>query len=256
MTLEGSSCSCRQPALSGSSGPDPKRVAVLQSNYIPWKGYFDIIHGVNVCILYDDVQYTKNDWRNRNVIKTPNGRSWLTVPAKASINARICDAGITSGPWASKHLKSLYQNYARAPFTQQFEPFLKEVYVSRTWTNLSELNHYLIREISERYLGITTRFEDSRDYSLTGTRMDRLLDLLFQAGATSYLTGPAGRAYIDPTRFAEAGIDLVFMDYSGYPEYPQVHPPFLHQVSVFDLLFHCGPEAELYIWGWRDRGGA
>ncbi len=230
----------------------PKRVAVLQSNYIPWKGYFDIIHGVDVCIFYDDVQYTKNDWRNRNLIKTPTGPLWLTVPTAGSINARICDASIPQGRWAEKHLRSLLHNYARAPHTRQFEPFLEDVYLSKTWTNLSELNQFVIRQIAGAYLGISTRFEDSRNYALSGSNLDRLLDLLGQTGATSYLTGPSARAYIDTARFDEAGIELHYIDYSGYPEYAQVHPPFSHTVSIFDLLFHCGPEAPSYVWGWRE----
>lgn len=226
----------------------PRRVAVLQSNYIPWKGYFDIIHGVDLFVFYDDVQYTKNDWRNRNRIKTAQGPIWLTVPTGADLHQRICDIRIPPGPWPTKHLKSLRQNYFRARHFEEFHDFLEEVYVGRRWETLSELNQYLIRTIAGNYLGITGAFADSRQYSLSGVRQDRLLDLLSQLGATSYVSGPSGRSYIEAARFADAGIDLEFKDYGGYPEYPQFFPPFDHHVSILDLLFHTGREAPEFIW--------
>jgi hypothetical protein len=119
-------------------------------------------------------------------------------------------------------------------------------------TSLSELNQSLISHIAKEFLGITTRLGDSRDYGVAGRKFDRLLDLAVQRGATTYISGPAAKAYIVPERFAEAGIALEWKDYAGYPEYPQRFAPFEHRVSILDLLFNVGPDAPHYIWGWRD----
>jgi len=234
------------------NGARVRKVAVLQSNYIPWKGYFDIIHDVDLFVFYDDVQYTKNDWRNRNRIKTPNGPLWLTVPVGQSLDRLTCEVMLEDPRWAGKHLKTLCQYYAKAPYFNRYREFLDEVYLGRRWTTLVELNHYLIKSIAREFLGITTEFADSREYPAKGRRLDRLLDLLEQVGAESYLSGPAARSYILPEEFAKAGIELAFKDYSGYPEYPQLFPPFEQAVTIFDLLFHTGPDAPWYIWGWRE----
>lgn len=231
------------------------RVAVLQSNYLPWKGYFDIIHDVELFVFYDDVQYTKNDWRNRNRIKTPSGPLWLTVPTGTALDRRICDVTLPSDQrWAEKHWKTLRQYYGKAPYFALYADLLRYVYIECTWTTLSELNQYLIRTISRELLGISTAFADSREYVLTGRKQERLLQLLHAVGATTYLSGPTARSYIDPEAFARAGICLRYKDYTGYPEYPQFHPPFDHHVTILDLLFHTGPRAPHYIWGWREEG--
>ncbi|MDH3998824.1 MAG: WbqC family protein [Desulfuromonadales bacterium] len=230
-----------------------KKVAVLQSNYIPWKGYFDIINGCDEFIFLDDVQYTKNDWRNRNKIKSSAGTEWLTIPIGASKGRLICEVTPASPVWARKHYSTLSQNYAKAPFFSQYREFLEHVYLERQWTNLSELNQFLIRYISTEFLGIDTNFKDSREFSLSGRKLDRLLDLLKKAGAEYYISGPAAKEYIDDQTFADAGIKLVYQDYSGYPEYKQIFPPFDHYVTVFDLLFHVGPDAPRYHRGWREE---
>jgi len=228
-----------------------KRVAVIQSNYIPWKGYFDIIADVDLFVFYDDVQYTKNDWRNRNRIKTPQGLAWLTVPVHASLDQAIFEVRIGDPEWAQKHWKTLQQNYARAPHFNRYKRFLEDTYLGRRWEHLSELNQHLIVGIARDLLGCTTAFADSRAFKAEGKRLDRLLDLLVKVGVTTYVSGPSARNYIDESRFNKAGIDLEYKSYDGYPVYDQLHPPFAHAVSVLDVLFHLGPEAPAYIWGWR-----
>jgi hypothetical protein len=230
-----------------------KKVAVLQSNYIPWKGYFDIIHDVDLFIFYDDVQYTKNDWRNRNKIKTAQGVRWLTIPVGASEQRLICEVELNDNHWSRKQWATIQQSYSKTPYLKQYQDFFERVYTQDKWTNLSELNQFLIKTISSEFLGIETEFRDSREFDLTGKKADRLLDLLHKAGATLYVSGPSARDYLDELRFTEAGIKLVYKDYSGYPEYPQLFPPFEHAVSILDLLFNCGPEAPYYIWGWREK---
>jgi len=228
-----------------------KQVAVLQSNYIPWKGYFDIIHSVDRFIFYDDVQFTKNDWRNRNRIKTQQGLQWLTIPVGTALNRRIQDVEIPDERWQRKHWKSLCQAYGKAPHFESFRRFFEHVYCERTWTNLAEWNRFLIQHIAREFLGIETEFQLSSEYALDGRKSDRLLDLVRQAGAEVYVSGPSAKSYLDEAAFAESSIKVEYFDYAGYPEYPQFHPPFVHEVSILDLLFHTGADAPYYIWGWR-----
>ncbi|MFU2485946.1 WbqC family protein [Thauera sp. WH-1] len=230
-----------------------KTIVALQSNYIPWKGYFDLIHDADVFIYYDDVQYTKNDWRNRNKIKTPTGATWLTIPTGSAIKSRICEIELPNSTWQIKHWKSISQNYSQCPYFKDYKDFFAQIYLDRQWKNLSELNQFLISNISKLILGIETEFLDSRNFNLKGSKQDRLLDLLSQAQATEYISGPAGRSYIDENEFFKAGISLKWKDYQGYPEYSQRHPPFDHNVTILDLIFNTGPEASYYIWGWRNH---
>lgn len=230
-----------------------KSIVVLQSNYIPWKGYFDLIHDADLFVFYDDLQYTKNDWRNRNKIKTALGSKWLSIPVGSSASRLICEVALDDPRWQRSHWDSLRQQYGRCPYFRLYQPFLEEIYLGRQWNNLSELNQQLIRHISEKFLGIATEFQDSRQYQLSGQKLDRLMDLIVKCKATRYISGPAAMDYIQPGRFEEVGIELVWKDYASYPEYPQLHPPFEHGVSILDLLFNVGPDAPHYIWGWRNK---
>lgn len=223
-----------------------KRLAILQSNYIPWKGYFDIIASVDEFIIYDEVQYTKNDWRNRNLIKTTNGALWLTIPVRHTgrFGQPIDDVRVTGPAWARKHWMSFVTYYAKAPFFGSVSPLLGEAYAFCVDDErLSAVNLRFIRLVAS-LLGITTSITSSRDYPGGGDRNQRLVDLCLGAGATEYLSGPAARGYLDEPLFAEAGVAVTWMDYSRYPEYPQLHaPPFIHGVSVLDLILNVGPEA-------------
>ncbi|MDN5753073.1 MAG: WbqC family protein [Nitrosospira sp.] len=230
----------------------PLRVAILQSNYIPWKGYFDIIHDVDLFIFYDDVQYTLRDWRNRNKIKTSRGTEWLTAPTNGTQQHLIYEVEFTDPKWQSKHWQTLRHVYGKTPYFERYRPFLEDVYLGRKWKYLFELNQYLIEQISRQFLGISTVFTDSRQFHAVDPKQERIIDLVTKAGATLYVSGPSARDYIDETRFAQTGVELVWKDYGGYPEYPQFHPPFEHGVTILDLLFHTGPDAPHYIWGWRD----
>lgn len=227
-------------------------VVILQSNYIPWKGYFDLAHDADVFIFYDDLQFTKNDWRNRNKIKTAQGLKWLSIPVGTSANRLICEVALEDTRWQRSHWDSLRQQYAKCPHFKLYRPFLEYVYLGRQWQNLSELNQYLIRYISLDLLKMDTQFLDSRGFRLQGQKQERLLDLIAQSKATRYVSGPAAKDYIEPARFVDLGIELVWKDYSNYPEYPQPHPPFEHGVSILDLLFNVGPDAPFYVWGWRE----
>jgi hypothetical protein len=229
-----------------------KRVAILQSNYIPWKGYFDIVHDVDLFVFHDDLQYTKNDWRNRNRIKTSSGPAWLTIPVGTSEHRRICDVALPGTGWARTHWRRIEAAYAAAPHFREYREYFESLYLGRTWTTLSELNQALVTGIAHDLLGLTTRFDDSRNYALRQTKSARVLELLARTEAEVYVSGPAAKAYISDREFAERGIRVIWKDYLGYPEYPQPHGAFCHEVSILDVLFHTGASAPWYIWGWRD----
>ena len=223
-----------------------RKAAIVQSNYIPWKGYFDMIAAVDEFVLFDDVQFTKNDWRNRNQIKTPQGVQWLTVPVAQNINRRIRDVTLPDTRWQAKHWKTIESNYRRAPHFDLVAASIEPLYTQTRHTCLSSLNRSLIEAISA-LLGTTTKISNSWDYTLTDGKTQRLVDLCKQIGATEYVSGPAARSYIDENAFSEQGIKLTWFDYSGYPEYSQLWGAFVHGVSILDLLFNCGADSPKYM---------
>ena len=230
-----------------------KKVAILQSNYIPWKGYFDLISQVDEFIFYDDIQYTKHDWRNRNKIKTPNGLLWLTVPVGECISRLICEVEISNNTWQKKHWQTISQFYKKAPYFKEYKDLFEDFYLNETHTNLAKMNQTLIKRICKDILGIKTKFKDSRAFNLQGKKEERILELLQKTDANCYLSGPAAKNYIDEQHFIDKKIGLHWMDYSGYPEYSQLFGQFEHTVSILDLIFNVGKEAPFYVYGWRNK---
>lgn len=225
-----------------------KKVAIVQSNYIAWKGYFDLIAAVDEFILYDDMQYTRRDWRNRNKIKTPQGAQWLTVPVKAKgeYHQKIRETRIDGQEWALKHWKALTLNYRLAPYFDEIAVWLEPLYISEVHTHLSQLNRSLIESICN-YLDINTRITNSWDYNLVEGKVEGLVNLCQQAGASEYISGPLAKNYIDEDLFLEANIKLSWFDYEGYHQYPQLWGDFTHQVTILDLMFNCGKDAKKYM---------
>jgi hypothetical protein len=223
-----------------------KKIAILQSNYIPWKGYFDMINSVDEFILYDTVQFTKNDWRNRNKIKTQNGINWITIPVKHSISQKIKEIQVFNDQWKIKHWKTISQAYSKSAFFKDYETILKNLYLNVNEVFLSKINHYFICELN-KILGIKTKISWSSDYELIGEKSERLLNICKQAGATEYISGPAAKCYLNEEIFQKENIKVKWMDYSGYPEYNQLFPPFEHGVSILDLIFNEGPNATKFM---------
>jgi len=225
-----------------------KCVAIVQSSYIPWKGYFDLIRAADEFILLDDVQFTKRDWRSRNRIKTKDGLYWLTIPVQTSgrYQQRIMDTTIADSTWSERHWQTIQSAYARTPFFDAYAPQLREAYQRVTSNRLSDVNRSLLERVCQM-LGITTPIRWSSEYHPREGRNERLIDLCVKSGATDYLSGPSARGYVDETVFADAGVTVHFADYSGYREYDQPYPPFEHAVSVLDLLFCTGPAATDYL---------
>ncbi len=223
------------------------KVGILQSNFLPWRGYFDFIHEVELFILHDDLQYTKGDWRNRNRIKTPRGAEWISVPVHYDHTSQLIEETKIDyeSPWVQKMLNRIRESYRRAP---HFEPYYSELngLLSVSASSISELNLRLINWVC-RHLGISTPITLSKQYHPQGTKTERLLGILEQVKATTYLSGHAARAYLIPQMFEQAGIRLEYKTYI-YPEYMQLYPPFDAQVSVIDLIFMTGEEASKYIF--------
>ncbi len=225
------------------------RCAVLQPSYIPWRGYFDIIRRVDLFVFYDDVQYDRRGWRNRNIVKSAQGRLWLTIPVRARSNqlARTpINAVETDGnAWAKRHFDTLRHLYARAPHFREFQPWLEHIYAAPP-PLLSDFTIRLTVEIAACLDIPPTRFIRSSELGITGSKTERLINVLEKVGATHYLSGPSARQYIEQHQFEERGIALEWMTYD-YPEYPQIHPPYDPHVSVLDLLFMTGDRAGKYL---------
>ncbi|MEO7294335.1 MAG: WbqC family protein [Ginsengibacter sp.] len=224
------------------------RVAILQSNYIPWKGYFDLIASVDKFILYDDMQYTKGDWRNRNKVKTSQGTQWLTIPILTNFGQKINETKVFGTEWAHKHLKSIELIYKKSSRFDSVFPWVRNLYEQTGELKLlSEINFYFIKEICKK-IEISTELIDSRQFKIEGIKSEALISVLKQiGGVTSYLSGPAAKSYLDIQLFNQENIKVNWMDYSNYPEYNQMYPPFEHSVSILDLFFNEGENAHRYL---------
>lgn len=225
-----------------------KKIAISQSNYLPWKGYFDLINSVDEFILYDDMQYTKRDWRNRNKIKTQDGLKWLTVPVKVKgeYYQKIRETVINDPNWNQHHWQYISYNYGKAKYFCEYKEAFENLYLGCYESQLSQINYNFIAEIC-KILGISTQISWSMNYKLIEGKTERLVDLCKQAGAIEYISGPAAKTYIEEELFEREGIKLSYMDYSEYPDYQQLFPPFEHGVSVIDLIFNEGKNATKFM---------
>jgi hypothetical protein len=227
------------------------KCVINQPNYIPWRGYFHQIRKADIFVFYDDVQYDKHGWRNRNRIKSANGPMWLTIPVmkKGVIKNHSPIHRIQidwSRDWSRKHWTTIEQSYVKAPFFDLYASILKDLY-DRHYELLADFTIELTVRIAAA-LGITgTRFIRSSTLSAVGTKTDRLLCILQSLGVSHYISGPAAMSYLDEGKLANAGISTEYMVYD-YPQYSQLYPPYEPQVSVLDLLFMQGPDAPNYIW--------
>lgn len=225
-------------------------VVILQPSYIPWRGYFDQIRRADLFIFYDDVQYDKHGWRNRNQIKTAQGKQWLTIPVHSK--------GVTEGipirevridwsrPWAANHLKALTFAYTRTPFFASHVPWLDTVY-GRHDEFLADFTIWLTVEITRRLGNSHTQFLRSSEIpGITGQKTDRLIQILRHVGASHYISGPSAREYVEDDKFINAGISMEYMEYN-YPEYPQLYPPYDPYVTILDLMFMAGEDARKYM---------
>jgi hypothetical protein len=228
------------------------KCAVLQPSYIPWRGYFHQIYKADIFVFYDDAQYDKHGWRNRNRVKTPTGAQWLTIPV-LSKNVIINKTPINEVPicwnraWNVKHWSTLKHLYGKAPYFQRYAPILEELY-SRHPQLLADFTMDLTIALAKE-LGIErTRFVRSSSLNITGSKTDYLINIFRALGVTHYITGPSAKNYLEEEKLYSLGVSLEYMIYD-YPEYDQFYPPFDPRISIIDLLFMTGPQAPKYIWG-------
>jgi len=224
------------------------KILITQSNYIPWKGYFDSINLVDELILLDDVQFTKRDWRNRNKIKTPDGLKWLTIPVevKGKYHQKINETKISDQKWNISHWQTIKNNYKNSKNFKEFSDFFEELYIKCDKKYLSEINFYFISAICE-LIEINTKITFSSSFELIGGKTDRLVDLCKKTNSNNYYTGPKAKDYIENEKFEMEGIKVNYLDYSSYIEYPQINGVFSHEVSIIDLLFNVGKDYKLFL---------
>ncbi|MCC6501088.1 MAG: WbqC family protein [Anaerolineales bacterium] len=231
-------------------------VVILQPSYIPWRGYFDQIRRADLFIFYDDIQYDKHGWRNRNQIKTHQGKQWLTIPVHSkgvTQGVLIKDVRVDwSKPWAKSHLKSLTVSYSKAPYFKQYLPLLESFYERRD-EFLADFTIETSIQLARTLGFASTRFMRSSELpNVEGQKTDRVINILKQVGAAHYLCGPSASSYMEPEKFAAAGITFEYMQYD-YPEYPQLHPPYDPFVSILDTFFMTGERAGDYFLSQKER---
>lgn len=245
------------PGRAEAKAPE-KTVCILQPGYLPWLGFFHQMSRSDIFVLYDDVQYDKHGWRNRNRIKSANGPQWMTVPVrhKGLGLPRLVDVEIDNQTaWGRKHLASIRQAYAKAPYLNRYLPELEEVYRTK-WMRLVDLDMRIIQLLS-RWLDVGSRMVRSSELSISGERSERLVRICQYFGATRYLSGPSAQAYLNTHLFAQEGIEVEWHAYR-HPVYAQLHGEFVPQMSTLDLLLNCGKESKAIVisGGGRDHGGS
>ena len=220
------------------------RIGILQPGYLPWLGFFEQVYRSDVFVLYDDVQYDKNGWRNRNRIKTPAGNQWLTVPVcyRFSERPQVKDVRVNNAtPWSRKHWRALEMNYAKAPFLDAYRPFFEETY-THDWELLIDLDLHLIFGLTEALGMDTGKFVRSSSLAIAGDRLERLVRICDHFGADVFYEGAAGSSYIDESVFKSHGIRVEYQHYE-HPTYRQLHGEFVPYLSVVDLLLNHGSES-------------
>lgn len=226
-------------------------VAIHQPQYLPWLGYFDKIDMADAFCYLDTVQFKKNEWQNRNRIKTAESWQWLTVPVQFSFPERIDSVGVEpGGKWKKKHLNALVTNYAKAPFFGDHLPFF-EGYYNKDWDRLSELNICGIEYLKDQ-MGLKGKksVRASEMGEMSDDPTDRLIDICKALGGDTYLSGQDGARYMNLERFRERGVRVIFQDFH-HPTYPQRFSDFISHLSALDLLFNWGPESLGILRGQR-----
>lgn len=203
---------------------------------------------VDEFIIYDDMQYTRRDWRNRNQIKTREGLKWLTIPVevKGKYFQKINETKINEADWGEKHWNMIRHNYAKAKHFNDFKNVFGDIYLNYKEENLSKVNHKFLQTICG-ILGIKTPMRWSSEFDLLEEKTERLVDICKKTGATDYYSGPAAKAYMNEELFEKENIKVHYFDYSGYPVYNQLNGEFTHSVSIIDLIFNEGPGATKFM---------
>ena len=217
-------------------------VSIHQPQYLPWLGYFDKIARSEVFVFLDNVQFKKNEWQNRNKIKTSEGWQWLSVPVIHRFTQKISEVEINNTvQWGRKHLNALATHYSKAPFFNDHIDFFKHTY-AQEWKYLADINVHIADYLTEA-LGLTDKkFVLASELETREGSTERLIDICQQLGADAYLSGKDGAKYIELELFKQEGIQVAFQDYE-HPRYDQLYGDFEPFLSIIDLLFNCGPDS-------------
>jgi hypothetical protein len=214
-------------------------VAIHQPQFMPWLGYFDKMDQADAFVLLDNVQYKKNEWQNRNRIRTAQGKQWLTVPVRFKFPALINQVGINNEEnWRNKHWQVLRTNYAKAPYWESVHDDLQAFY-QRPCDMLTDLNQASVTWLKQQ-MGIATELYLASEMELSQEPTQRLVDICKSVGAKTYLAGADGAKYMELELFAEAGLEILFQEYE-HPTYPQLFDSCETHLSALDLVLNCGP---------------
>ena len=229
------------------------KIIITQSNYIPWKGYFTTMKKATHIILYDDAQYTRRDWRNRNKIITNQGPSWLSIPidVKGKFHQKVNEAKVKNQTWPQDHWNKIYNSYNKAPFFHDYGDYFKNIYLDELGRleYLTDINKLMLQKCND-LLGIQINILDSRDFVIRGGKTEKLINICKDLDADEYFTGPAAKNYMDESIFTENNIKLTYYDLDGFPEYQQLWGDFDHHVSVLDMFFNLGKNTRDYF-NWK-----
>ena len=223
-------------------------VAVHQPQYLPWLGYFDKISRADTFVLLDNVQFKKNEWQNRNKIKTAQGWQWLTVPVKYKYPQLITEVAINETvKWQHKQIQAILSNYSKAPHYHYLDDFFEEIF-SSSWESISQLNIAAVRGLV-RVLGIDTPlFVASELGEFPQDPDERLIAITRHFNGDTYLAGSGGRQYMDLKKYGKQGISVKFQDFQ-HPEYDQLFGKFEPYMSVIDLILNHGDKSLTILEG-------
>lgn len=227
-----------------------RKIAISQSNYIPWKGYFNLINSVDVFVIYDDMQFTKRDWRNRNIIKTPQGLKWLTIPVftKDRYFQKINETKISDKRWPIKHWKAITRSYSKAKNFKKYEKVFEELFLDCEEEYLSKINYKFITVIN-MILGIKTKIRFSSEFNLLDGKTEKLIGICKQCDANVYVSFPSAKAYFNEDLAKKEQIQVNWISHAGYQKYEQLYLPFEHKVTILDLIFNVNSlEFNKYIY--------
>ena len=224
------------------------KVLITQSNYIPWKGFFDLLQVSDIFVVFDEMQYTKRDWRNRNLIKTDVGLKWLTIPVetKGKYFQKINETKISDYNWNKKHWALIKSYYSKASCFNEVSNWIENLYMDCKFTYISEINIYFIKAIC-KYLNIKIDIRLSSEFKLLNDKTNRLVEICTELNATDYYTGPSSKNYLDESKFELKNIKVKYFDYSNYPEYTQLYNGFFNKVSILDLIFNQGKSSSKFL---------
>lgn len=223
------------------------RIGIVQSNYLPWRGYFNLISFCDIFVFHDDIRYTSQDWRNRNYINSRQGPHRMTIPVGPGQNRNINQIDLPRGKWRKEHFRLIQQSYSKHMYWPDYKDFIEYIYREDTFSTLSSFNQSTIQTISTNFLKLSTRFVDSSSFNFSSSKQHKVVDLLRELGATEYVSGPAAKAYLDVQFMSTIGIKTLWINYETLVPYPQLNFPANNNLSIIDLLFNCGPRSREFL---------